>query len=231
VDARAVDEGGGLSTYSPVSSPGVLVDRTAPGRLEAARADRKFSYDSDILFSWSAAADAESGIKEYLLDLGTTPDGNDILAAKSTGLETSYQAAGLPGGKSIFARVRTGNNAGGISDYSDPGPGVPVWTLAQAPPMLKPYNWPNPFDPGNGPTQIGFSLRAAAKVTIKLFTLEGDLVYEETRAESSAGNKVWPWTGRNGTGKTVSPGGYICIIEKKYTGKGERQQFKLAVLY
>lgn len=228
---RAIDEGGGLSPYSPVSSPGVLVDRTAPERVGTVQADRKFSYDSNILFSWSGAADPESGVRQYLLDLGTTPNGNDILSAKSTGLEPSYQAAGLPSGRSIFARVRTENNAGGVSDYSDPGPGVPVWTLGQAPPMTRPYNWPNPFDPGGGPTQIGFFLRAPAKVTMKLFTLEGDLVYEETRAESSAGNKVWPWAGRNGAGKTVAPGGYVCVIEKKYNGKGERQQFKLAVLY
>ncbi|MDO8803940.1 MAG: hypothetical protein Q7R35_05895 [Elusimicrobiota bacterium] len=228
---RAIDEGGILSQYSPVSSLGVLVDRTAPERLATVQADRKFSYDSNILFSWSPAADTESGIKSYFLDVGTARYGNDILNAEDVGLELSYQATGLPGGKSVFARVRAENNAGGFSDYSELGPGIPVWTLEQTPPMVKPYNWPNPFDPERGPTQIGFFLKAPAKVILKLFTLEGNLVYEEARAEGSGGNKVWPWAGRNGTGKTAAPGGYICIIEKRYTGKTERQQFKLAVLY
>lgn len=228
---KARDEGGKESPYSPVSSPGVLVDRTVPGRLGAVQADRKFSYDSTVLFSWSASADLESGIKGYLLDLGTTLNGNDIFNAKNMGLDLSWQATGLPSGKSVFARVRAENNAGGFSDYSNSGPGIPVWTLDQTPPMVKPYNWPNPFNPLGGPTQIGFFLNAPAKVTLKLFTLEGNLVYEETHAEGSPGNKVWPWAGRNGMGKTVAPGGYICIIEKSYAGKAERQQFKLAVLY
>ena len=228
---RAIDEGGILSQHSPVSSPGVLVDRSAPERPGVVQADRKFSYDSNILFSWSPSADEESGVKAYLLDVGTSLNGNDIFNAKSVGQELSYQAAGLPGGQSVFARVRAENNAGGFSDYSDPGAGIPVLPLAGTPPMTEPYNWPNPFDPLNGPTQIGFFLKAPARVTVKLFTLEGNLVYEETRQEGTAGNKVWPWTGRNGTGKLTAPGGYICLIEKRYPGKTERQQFKLAVLY
>ncbi len=228
---KAIDEGGILSQYSPVSSPGVLVDRTAPDRLGAVRADREYSYDSTALFSWSATEDQESGVKAYLLDLGTTLNGNDIFSAKNMGLALSSLETGLPSGKSVFARVRAENNAGGVSDYSDPGPGIPVWSLGQVSPMVQPYNWPNPFDPMAGPTQIGFYLKAPAKVTLKLFTLEGDLVYEENRGESSAGNKVWPWAGRNGAGKITAPGGYICIIEKKYAGKTERQKFKLAVLY
>ncbi|MDD5209171.1 MAG: hypothetical protein PHV36_07275 [Elusimicrobiales bacterium] len=228
---KAIDEGGIVSQYSPVSSPGVLVDRTAPDRLGAVQADREYSYDSAALFSWSASADQESGVKAYLLDLGTALNGNDLLSAKNMGLNLSSLETGLPSGKTVFSRVRAENNAGGISDYSDQGPGIPVWSLNQESPMVQPYNWPNPFDPMAGPTQLGFYLKAPAKVTLKLFTLEGDLVYEKTLAETSAGNKVWPWTGRNGMGKIAAPGGYVCVIEKKYAGKTERQQFKLAVLY
>jgi|GEM_PF-1574990 len=228
---RAIDEGGILSQYSPASSPGVLVDRSVPERPGAVQADRKFSYDSNILFSWSASEDGESGIKAYLLDVGTSLYGNDIFNAKNMGQELSYQATGLPGGKSVFVRVRAENNAGGFSDYSELGAGIPVLPLDQTPPMTQPYNWPNPFDPAGGPTQIGFYLEAPARVNLKLFTLEGNLVYEETRAESAAGNKVWPWTGRNGAGKMTAPGGYICVLEKRYPGKTERQRFKLAVLY
>ena len=228
---RAIDEGGILSQYSPVSSPGVLVDRSAPERPGTVQADRKFSYDSNLLFSWPPSADGESGIKAYLLDVGTSLNGTDIFNAKDMGQELSCQAAGLPGGKSVYARVRAENNAGGVSDYSEPGAGVPVLHLAQTAPMTQPYNWPNPFDPAGGPTQIGFFLRAPARVTLKLFTLEGNLVYEETRAEGAGGNKVWTWTGRNGAGRLTAPGGYICLIEKRYSGKTERQQFKLAVLY
>ncbi|OGR66568.1 MAG: hypothetical protein A2X31_04415 [Elusimicrobia bacterium GWB2_63_22] len=228
---RAIDEGGILSQYSPVSSPGVLVDRSVPEQPGTVQADREFSYDSNILFSWAPSADEESGIKAYLLDAGTSLYGTDIFNAKDLGQELSYQATGLPGGKSVYARVRAENNAGGFSEYSEPGAGIPVLPLAQTAPMTQPYNWPNPFDPGVGPTQIGFFLKDPARVTLKLFTLEGNLVYEETRAEGEAGNKVWPWTGRNGAGKMTAPGGYICLIEKRYSGKTERQQFKLAVLY
>ncbi|MBI4668608.1 MAG: fibronectin type III domain-containing protein, partial [Elusimicrobia bacterium] len=172
IKVKAIDEGGKSSPYSEVSNPGVLVDRTPPEQVGNVQADRKFSYDGTIVFSWSVAADSESGIKNYLLDLGTSLNGNDIVNAKNVGIETSYQAIGLPSGKSIFARVRAENNAGGTGNYSDSSPAIPVWTLNQAPPMVHAYNWPNPFNPMSGPAQIGFFLNAPAKVTIKLFTLE-----------------------------------------------------------
>ena len=96
---------------------------------------------------------------------------------------------------------------------------------------MEPINWPNPFNPFEAPTQIGFFLEGPAGVRLRIYTLEGDLVYEESRREISSGNIVWLWSGRNGMGTMIEPGGYIVMIEKRYSDRTERQKFKIAIVY
>jgi len=91
----------------------------------------------------------------------------------------------------------------------------------------KPFNAPNPFNPYEGETKICYYLdRDDDNVTIKLFTLTGDLVYSWENISGRQGLNQWPWNGRNEKGKIVENGGYICLIE----GAGKKQKCKIAVL-
>ena len=91
----------------------------------------------------------------------------------------------------------------------------------------KPFNAPNPFNPYEGETKICYYLdRDDDNVTIKLFTLTGDLVYSWENISGREGLNQWPWDGRNEKGKIVENGGYICLIE----GAGKKQKCKIAVL-
>lgn len=169
----------------------------------------------------------------YWLEIGSTPGGNDFLSsfAALAAEPLIYSTNTLVSGKTYYARVRAESAAGVLGEFSEPGPGISVWISADQPTVAKPYNWPNPFDPAQGATNIGFNLSAPAEVALKIFTLQGIAVYAAAGRESSVGNKVWLWNGRNGSGRMVEPGGYVCIITKKYSGKTEVQKFKLAVLY
>jgi hypothetical protein len=84
-------------------------------------------------------------------------------------------------------------------------------------------NYPNPFYPGVQPTTIAYKLDDAATVTLKIFSLGGDLVREEVFAPGStgafAGLNTFVWNGENGDGKLVASGGYIVFIEAQ--GGGE----------
>ncbi|HAF94738.1 MAG: hypothetical protein A2021_00575 [Elusimicrobia bacterium GWF2_52_66] len=189
-----------------------------------------YSYDGSAVFNWSHP----SGVIpwRYWFEIGSTPDGNDFLSSSFTATAPlTYAAANLLSGKTYYARVRAESAAGVLGEFSEPGPGIAVWISATQAPIAKPYNWPNPFDPAAGATSIGFYLKSEADVTIKIFTLQGIPVYAASGHEPSEGNKVWRWNGRNGEGRMVEPGGYICLITKKYSGKTEVQKFKLAVLY
>jgi hypothetical protein len=231
---RAVNSNGTPTGFAlPVVStaPGNLTNLEAPGRPEPPTPTAKFSYTGSATFTWYPPSGPVQ-LYRYWLEIGTMPGGNDFLSSSSVPATTlSYAAAGLLSDRSYYARVRAESMAGVLGEFSNAGPGVAVWLAATVSPVTKPYNWPNPFDPALAPTNIGFNLVSPAQVTLKVFTLQGSLVYETDANEASGGNKIWQWNGRNGRGKMVEPGGYVGLIIKHYAGGTDSQKFKMAVLY
>jgi len=84
-------------------------------------------------------------------------------------------------------------------------------------------NFPNPFHPPNQGTTIAYKLDDNAAVRIRIFTLSGDLVLEETFARAGSGGVAglneWVWDGRNGNGNVVASGGYVALIEAEGMGQ------------
>jgi len=84
----------------------------------------------------------------------------------------------------------------------------------------KPHNYPNPFSPPDEYTNIVFRLPEADNVTITIFDLFGDKVYELGGIAASKGlndgqtNSQLRWNGRNGKGELVASGGYLCEIKR-----------------
>ena len=71
-------------------------------------------------------------------------------------------------------------------------------------------------------TTIAYVLDADASVRLRIYSLSGGLVRDETFAAGAEGgqsglNEV-PWDGRNGDGEAVSSGGYILQIEAQTAG-------------
>jgi hypothetical protein len=219
-------------SVSVSTTPGSLSNLEAPGRPEPPQPSSPYSYDGTAVFAWSPPAGAVP-IYEYILELGTFPGGNDlgtdnVLASGAL----SYSTNTLVSGRTYYGRVRAKSEAGVLGEFSASGSGVQVWITADEAAIAKPYNWPNPFDPAAGATNIGFHLTGPATVTLRIFTLQGREVWSRSAYESSAGNKVWSWNGRNGAGSTVEPGGYAVMVTKDYAAGGSQtQKFKLAVLY
>jgi hypothetical protein len=219
------------SAYSAEKSTvtGVTSDTSSPVPPGAPEADRRYSYDGTATFAWTPATSA-SGINDYYLEIGTSRGGSDFFAG-SLGNVLTYNAAGMATSRTYYARVKAQNNGGIWSQYSSSSEGLPVYRSSQESALAKPINWPNPFDPETGSTQIGFDVSEPATVTLRIYTLQGALLHEETRRLEAAGNQIWTWNGRNGSGGMAAPGGYIGMIEKRYDGRSETQRFKLAVVY
>ncbi|OGR44562.1 MAG: hypothetical protein A2X35_00430 [Elusimicrobia bacterium GWA2_61_42] len=214
------------------TTAGQFTTLEAPARPEPPQPASAYTYDGTTVFTWAPPAGTVP-IYKYLLDIGTTPGGNDFLAGQQVLASgpLSYAAAALVSGKTYYARVRASSSAGVLGEFSLPGSGVAAWAPQAQPAVAKPYNWPNPFNPRQASTSIGFSLAAPARVTLTIYTLQGRRVRELSGSEGSAGNKVWTWDGRNGEGRVVEPGGYLAVIKKDYAAGSDTQRFKIAVLY
>lgn len=77
------------------------------------------------------------------------------------------------------------------------------------------YVFPNPVRGSVGGTFRFQAIRDNANVSLKIYTITGDLVYETTRNNLSAGQVVTiPWNVKNQSGSTVGRGLYYYVIRE-----------------
>ena len=90
-------------------------------------------------------------------------------------------------------------------------------------------NYPNPFKAGNNSTKIRYTLKDNAYVKINIYDLNGNLVLQKEIPAGASGAMEGPnevfWDGKNGIGKVVDIGAYICIVECN----GEKLKTKIGV--
>ncbi|MEE9268855.1 MAG: hypothetical protein V3V49_01195 [Candidatus Krumholzibacteria bacterium] len=79
------------------------------------------------------------------------------------------------------------------------------------------HNYPNPFHAGRESTRIAYLLSSQADVSIRIFTLGGEIVYERRfsagEPQTTAGPQEVLWDGRNMSGEVVRNGLYVCRVE------------------
>ena len=107
--------------------------------------------------------------------------------------------------------------------------GVQVVTLYTATSLgtsRKITNRPNPFRAGEQPTMILFQPRHSGTVTVSIYDLFGDQVLSHQLPVVAGQTAQYAWDGRNGAGRVVANGGYICRV----TGQGLDLRRKIAVV-
>ncbi len=86
-------------------------------------------------------------------------------------------------------------------------------------------NYPNPFEPGKEVTNFVFDLPQPSDLTLKIYTLSGELVND---FEIPAGTTIFAWDGRNGEGKVIQSGVYLAWLKIK--NSGQEVKTKVAVV-
>jgi hypothetical protein len=91
------------------------------------------------------------------------------------------------------------------------------------------HNYPNPFGAGRESTRIAYFLQAPSEVSITIYSIAGEKVFEEQLAIGDAGTGSGPqefeWDGRNMNSEVVRNGLYICRLE----AGGNTATFRIAV--
>jgi len=193
-------------------------------------------YDSStkqLRFEWEPAADDESDIVKYLLCIGDTPGGNNVLDDFSVGNTTEYTVfifqLNLSAGKRYFAKVKAENAAGLQSEYSDPSEGTLIEEEEEppSPPHEITQNklyplYPVSFNPLAGESAVikYDVVDESSKVTVKVYNVFGELVRTVINGEIKNGPQTYYelWDGKNDKGEVVGNGIYLVSISigKKY---------------
>ena len=99
-------------------------------------------------------------------------------------------------------------------------------------------NFPNPFAAGNEVTRIRYILTQDSRVTIRIYTLLGDLVSVKEFSPGSTGGMGNPlgytneitWDGKNDSQSTVANGVYIMEIRAETSGSADKEIRRIGVL-
>lgn len=117
---------------SSVQTVSFKMDTTAPGVPGSFNdGSSTATTTTSTTFTWSAATDAHSGISHYLVAIGTTAGGSNIVSWDTTA-STSYQKSGLnlTNGATYYASIRAVDGAGNLSTIVQ-GDGWTVQSLEQ----------------------------------------------------------------------------------------------------
>lgn len=91
------------------------------------------------------------------------------------------------------------------------------------------HNYPNPFRAGAQDTRIAYVMDRAGSVSVRIYAIDGSLVYEENipsgDSRTQAGPQETTWDGRNGQGEVVRNGVYVCVLN----AGGRTAKFRIAV--
>jgi hypothetical protein len=131
------------------------------------------------------------------------------------------------GGPPLVRAVESGSRTP-IAVAAAAGGGLESGPVRVVESALEAYNAPNPFHVGREVTAIHYRLEAAALVQVRIYTLQGGLVWEASRHEAATGPELGSliWDGRNGAGQSVRNGVYVCRVSA-----GTRTTtFKIAVV-
>jgi hypothetical protein len=124
-----------------------------------------------------------------------------------------------------------------IAVEAAPGNQFPFWTalaaVGEATLAASYANFPNPFAAGREATTFAYTLERPSRVTLKIWTLRGELV--RTMLEGAAFGpglrQAELWDGRNGAGRLVANGVYVAELVVEPDGApAERLLRKVAVV-
>jgi uncharacterized protein (DUF736 family) len=135
-----------------------------------------------------------------------------------------------------FVKIADSNDIGNVwclvvgSMYGGANSGI--YKLSFTPGVLtigssaKAYNYPNPFNPKTGgTTSIRYiPTKTPDKVTVKIYTLSGELVWEY---DDTVKNGTVTWNGKNQSGELCAPGIYFTVVDMD----GTKARNKIALVY
>ncbi len=207
-------------------APDIIIppDITSPTTLTVTD-DGVYTTNGTQLHAFWQSQDPESGIIEYQYAIGTTQGGTDTVGWTSVGTQTEITRAGLNlvQNTTYYFSTKAKNRA---ELWSNVGSSNGIKVLVPSPhlpPKVPVY--PNPFVPDkSGHNSITFGGinegRLTKEVTIKIFTIAGELV---KTIESSNCNGQLSWTPPH----NLASGIYIYLITNP---AGEQVKGKLGII-
>jgi len=167
-----------------------------------------------ILISWTTAS--ETDCQGWEIHRGERAAGGYVRMAVlpgqgSTELEHHYRWTDrqVAAGRTYYYKLRQ-VDFDGSSWWSDPVTAAVAAAGAVPRGYALDQNYPNPFNAG---TTISYRIPEYSRVSLKIYNIRGQQVRSLADGEQNAGRHRVRWDGRDGAGRQVASGLYLCRLE------------------
>lgn len=176
--------------------------------------------NAKVLLQWSMSVPTNEATA-YKVYLGTDLEN---MQPVYDGLKTYYEILGLDYGKQYFWQIEAKNNYG-ISSKSQ------IFKFSTINKITKAYNYPNPFNPALGQkTNILFDMSDNGSAKLSVYSEFGDLCWEKVFDNLVKGANEVTYNGKDDNEKVLFNGTYLCVINKKYSNKEEKDKCRILII-
>lgn len=203
-----------------------------------------------VTVSWGQVTTPQNDPVTYTISLGDSagdiapvaqigqglPSGASALSVRPLTMKPQAQAVmngntitltltGLDYYRTYYLKIQASNPYGATSVTP-----VQTFTLASATGFPLAYNYPNPFSPMRGGTNIVFNAPPSgyARAEVAVYSELGDLMFKQDYANVAPGISQVPFAGRDRFGKALFNGSYVCRV--RFEGPDDRVTFYLLVV-
>lgn len=139
------------------------------------------------------------------------------------GTDNYFDVTGLKPSKTYYWQVATANRYG-VSIISQ------INTFSTIPIPEKAFLYPNPFQAGRESTNIVFSMPENGSAALTIYSEFGEKIFDIWLDNLVSGSNSYSYDGKDINGKTLFSGTYVCIINKKYSGKESVDKCRLLII-
>ena len=181
-----------------------------------------------VIRGWNISFDATS--VSLVAPSKTAIDGTNVTWESPTTLECSFDLNNADVGQRNVNVTNTGYGRTGVLVG-----GFTIMAPGRVQVIGTPSNYPNPFNPIEGPTTINYTLNTSANITLYLFNQKGEVVWKKVIPAGEnggvAGTNSVNWDATSAFKEEVPTGVYILSIVSNVNGASkELSRVKVAVV-
>jgi hypothetical protein len=205
--------------YELETSSFIVTSRPQNPESNDSRQEQVFS-NSKVALSWKAN-DPSATLLTYRLYAGSDPDNLPLVYE---GPDARFELKELRYCQKYYWKVEAVNPYG-ISSKS------PLYSFSTIATVSRAFNYPNPFNPAlNQITNIVFDMKNAGSADLSVYTEMGDLCWSRSFDNLIRGANEISYDGKDGQGRLLYNGTYICTVRKKYANGSENDKCRILVI-
>lgn len=178
--------------------------------------------NTTVSFSWTATKGVDTDTLSYIFCIGTNAD---ELAETNLNISNAYVINTLQARTRYYWKVKVTNQYG--VELLSPE----IFSFITLGEIQRIYNAPNPFNPQKGEnTRIFFEMPDNGSAQLDIYSEYGDKIKTISLNNLLQGSNEFVYDGKDGNGRELYNGTYLCILKKKYSGQTKTEKCRLLII-